>query len=170
MRSTVPCLSRRSVLRITTGCVAGALAAGTATACAASDPDREREPPDPLIAQAILARADAAAAQAAATVSADHAAALGVVAAERNAHADVLDAEVARAVGRYRDGSAPSSTAQPATPVAPASPLSVDQVRTRIGTAQRSAADLARIQSGYRAGLLGSISAACGAQLAVLLP
>jgi hypothetical protein len=42
-------------------------------------------------------------------------------------------------------------------------------LRDRITKSQQSAADLARTQSGYRAGLLASISAACATEAVVLL-
>ncbi len=158
------------MFRVATGSALGTLALAGAAGCAGGAGDRDGEPPDPLIAQAELARADAAAAQAAAVLLPDRATALGVVASERTAHADALSAEVTRAAGSYRDGSTPGSSPAALSPTPePAVPASLDALRDRIGAAQRSAADLARTQSAFRAGLLGSISAACGAQLAVLL-
>jgi hypothetical protein len=42
-------------------------------------------------------------------------------------------------------------------------------LRERLWHSKRDTADLARVQSDYRAGLLGSISAACAAQAGVVL-
>lgn len=95
---------------------------------------------------------------------------LTLIAAERTAHADALRAEVARLVGTYPDGSTPSSEATTTpTSVPAAPPASVDAVRAQLVTAQNSAAALARTLSDYRAGLLGSISAACAVHAGVLL-
>ncbi|MBY6385125.1 hypothetical protein EEB12_03095 [Rhodococcus sp. WS1] len=119
---------------------------------------------DQLTAQAERARSDAAAATAAIALAPDKSASLTTISAERTAHALELDAEIARAAG----GGA-TTTAPPSTSVANA-PTGVDTLRTSLNDSARSAADLARTMSGYRAGLLGSISASCSTQVAVLLP
>lgn len=166
-----PVFSRRSSFRLAGVAAVGVLGASTLAACSNDDPSQP-EPPDPLIAQENSARADAAAAQSAAAVAPDRAAVLTLIAAERTAHADALRAEVARLVGTYPDGSTPSSeataTATP-TPAPAAPPASVDAVRAQLVAAQNSAAALARTLSDYRAGLLGSISAACAVHAGVLL-
>lgn len=150
-------LSRRSAFRL-----AGVVATGAfVAACSADDADTV-PPVDPLIAHAELARGDAAAATAAIAVLADRAPALQLVAAERTAHAEALTKEVDRAAGT-------STTAVPTSPAAPADPPTLDAVRGRLGDSQRRAADLARTLSDYRAGLLGSISAACAVHAAVVL-
>ncbi|GAA5056152.1 hypothetical protein GCM10023318_33210 [Nocardia callitridis] len=156
------------------------LALGTAVGCAADDTVHD---PDPLAAQEILARADADAATAAITLEPQRHAALNAIATERTAHADALKAEIDRVIGVYGDGTTPvhrtrTATAPGAAPnpgatqassPAPDQPPSLAAVRARLTESQRSAADLAAGQSGYRAGLLASISAACAAEAGVLL-
>ena len=118
-----------------------------------------------------MAHHDAAAATAAMAVDPAAAPALQVVAAERTDHANALQAEVARAAGKYPDGSIPepdASTTSTATP-APSPPPDVNAVKADLAQSQRAASDLARTLSGYRAGLLGSISAACAVHQVVLL-
>lgn len=188
-RSIAPCTSgiplptpnRRSVLRLAGGGTVGLLALGALTGCATEDPIYD---PDPLAAQEILARADAAAATAAIALAPQRHAALNTIAAERIAHADALRTEINRVIGVYGDGTTPvhrtrTLSAEPSAPgaapgasgtsVPPTPPLSVDALRERLVRARTSAAELARTQSGYRAGLLASISAACAAQAGVLL-
>ncbi|WP_241665836.1 hypothetical protein [Prescottella subtropica] len=158
-----PVLSRRAALRAAGGAVLGASALVGATGCSDStSPDTPAEV-DALTAQAERARRDATNASAAIANAPDRAAALGVIAAERTAHADALDIEIARA------GGAPSSATATTTATVPAPPT-VEQMRADLAESQKEAAGLARTQSGYRAGLLGSISAACAAQQVVLLP
>lgn len=167
------------MLRVAAGGAAGALALGATAGCA----DDTVHEPDPLYEQETLARADAAAATAAVATDPARGAALSTVAAERTAHADALRAEIARVVGVYGDGTTPehrtrTPTALPAEPTVDpvtgaaggaGAPPSVPQVRDRLTRSRRSAADLARTQQGYRAGLLASISAACAAHAEVLL-
>ena len=162
-------LSRRSSFRLAGSAALGVL--GIA-ACSTDADSTEPGEVDPLIAQADLARRDATTATAAVATTPDRAPALNLVAAERTAHADALLAEIARAAGTYPDGSTspakPSAT--PTNPPPPEPPPNLDTVRGQLAESQRSAADLARTESAYRAGLLGSISAAVAAELAVLLP
>ena len=100
----------------------------------------------------------------------DRSAALDLVRVQRTAHADALDAEIARAAGTYPDGTTPTtSPSASAAPTAPAPPPTLDQLRAELAESQRSAADSARTLSGYRAGLSASISAACATYLAVVL-
>nr|WP_246098192.1 hypothetical protein [Rhodococcus spelaei] len=158
-------LSRRAALRVGAA-VLGLAAAGVTAGCAGSDGDDGPAEPDPLLIPANAARRDAAAATAAAALAPDRAGALAVVANERTAHADALEAEIARAAG----ATATSTTTGAPTTAPAAPPGTVDQLRTQLAESQRGAADLARRLDGYRAGLLGSISAAVAAQQAVLLP
>ncbi|RJO75286.1 hypothetical protein D5S18_15115 [Nocardia panacis] len=171
--------NRRSVLRLAGGAAAGALALGAVAGCGAEDVVHE---PDPLAAQEIAARADAQAATAAIAVAPQRHAALSAIAAERTQHAEALRAEINRVIGVYGDGTTPvhrTRTVEPAVEgaaapdtsqqTAPTQPQTVDAVRLRLTGSRRAAADLALTQSGYRAALLASISAACAAQTAVLL-
>lgn len=166
---TTPLLSRRSVIRL-----AGTAALGTAGAvllAGCTDSGETSEPEiDPLVAQADLARRDAATAAAVVTVAPERAEALAVVGSERTAHAEALDTEIARVAGTDPSASGTASTSTAAAPSgSAAAPPTLDQLRGELAQSQRSAADLARIQSGFRAGLLGSISAACATHTAVLL-
>jgi hypothetical protein len=160
-------LTRRTTLRLASASTIGVAALVVASACGRDD---ARAQPDPLIAHERTARADATSASAAIASFPDYAGALKTVAAERGSHADALHAEIARVAGVYSDGTVPADAADPATvtPVA-AVPATLGQLRDQISAAQRAAADAGRTLSGYRAGLLGSISAACAAQVAVLL-
>ena len=110
---------------------------------------------------------------AAIAVNPDHAGALQVVADQRSQHADALDAEVARAAGTYADGSTPTlasaSAATVSTSPAPVPALPLPQLRDRVAASQASAAALARTLTDHRAGMLGSISAACATYVGVLL-
>ena len=160
MPSPPPTVSRRRVLF---GAAALALLGSTAAACGSSPPPPEV---DELAAQLDRARADSQlATDAAATTPPPPAAqALTAVASERSAHAQVLSDEHVRMVGK--DGpttTATSTTAQPAT-----APTTNDVIAALRQSAD-SAGQLAAKQSGYRAGLLGSIAASCTAAYTVAL-
>lgn len=164
MISAVPTVSRREWLA---GSGLLALIAVTAGACG-----RAPEPPavDELESQQRLARRDselAAAAAVALTESglAGMAAALTQVATERAAHARVLTAEIARVAGTPE----PSSTEPSMTTSPPVPAPSVADVVTALRDAADSAGKLAAQSSGYRAGLLASIAAACTAAHTVAL-
>ncbi|WP_245746559.1 hypothetical protein [Nocardia altamirensis] len=172
-------LDRRSVLRLAGGGTIGVFALGAAAGCGADDTVYE---PDPLATHEVQARADAAAATAAIALAPQRHTALTVIASERTAHADALKAEMDRVIGVYGDGTTPvhrTRTNGPAasgpsavasgSAVPPTPPPSVDTLRAQLTKSRQSAADLARTQSGYRAGLLASISAACAVQAGVLL-
>lgn len=158
-------VGRRTAFRLAGGGALAVAAAGALSACAE---DHTPDTPDPLLAQEESARYDAAAATAAIATTPDRAGALQAIATQRTAHADALRTEIDRAIGVYGDGTTPSYRIAPTTPVITAPP-SVADLRTRLTTAQRSATDLAVQLSGYRAGLLGSISAACATHAGVLL-
>lgn len=81
-----------------------------------------------------------------------------MIADQRTAHADALDTEIAR----LTPPPTVSETAAAATGTAEPVPApALTDLSTALSDAGRSAADDARALSGYRAGLLGSISAAC---------
>ncbi|WP_336081596.1 hypothetical protein [Nocardia sp. SSK8] len=171
---------RRTLLRLTGATALAVPALGLLTSCAEDDTVHE---PDPLAAQEVLARADAAAAQAAIALAPQAQAALSTVAAERTAHADALRTEIDRVIGVYGDGTTPvhrtgavtvpgpDGATVPAAEVEAAAqqPGTVAQLREQLLRSQQSAAALARTESGYRAGLLASISAACASEAGVLL-
>ncbi|MFB7875309.1 hypothetical protein ACFC06_08645 [Nocardia sp. NPDC056064] len=171
---------RRTVFRLAGASVLAVPVVATLAACAEDDTVHA---PDPLAAQEVLARADAAAATAAIALAPQSSAALNTVATERTAHADALRAEIDRVIGVYGDGTTPvhrtgtvtvpgaDGARVPAAEVeaAAARPGTVAQLRDQLLRSQQSAAALARTESGYRAGLLASISAACATEAGVLL-
>ncbi len=125
---------------------------------------------DDLEAQRQLALRDSelAAAAAAALTDPDSkalAAALDQVSQERTEHARALAAEIARASKKTPDET--ETTTPGAAPDAPAPTAS--QVISALREAADSAGKLAVASSGYRAGLLASIAAACTASYAVAL-
>ena len=160
------CLDRRSVLRSAGGGAVALVALGAATACV----DKTPPAPDVLVTQEVSARTDAVWAKAAIAIAPEHTAALTTVAAQRTEHADALRTEIDRATGVYGDGTKPESATPPvAEPVAPAPPPDLATIRARLTDSQHSAAALAATLSGYRAGLLGSVSACCATHVAVVL-
>lgn len=157
-----PVFSRRQVL---SGGAALAVLGMTGSAC--SSPPA---PPavDELESQLNLARHDselatAAAAAAAAPVNA----ALTEVAAERTKHAEALATEIARLAVNPTSTTSQAATSTTSAPAAPPPTLS-DVINSLRGSAA-SASHLAMTSSGYRAGLLGSIAAACTASYSVAL-
>ncbi|WP_410869753.1 hypothetical protein [Nocardia sp. A7] len=174
---TLPTWRRRSLLRLV-----GASAIGIPALAACAEDDLVHAP-DPLAAQEVLARADAAAATAAIALAPQSSAALSTIATERTAHADALRTEIDRVIGVYGDGTTPvhrtgaltvpgpEGSPVPAAEVetAAAQPTTVARLRDQLVRSQQSAAALARTESGYRAGLLASISASCATQAGVLL-
>ncbi len=160
-------LSRRRMLALAL-VGASSVAVGSVTAaCGRSGPAG----PDPLEDQLKAARRDSEMATAAAKAAPPPAvAALTVIAAERTRHAEVLLEELSRAAGKpiptaSETSSAPSGSTAPTAKPGP--PPSVDAVAKALRESADSAAKLAPTLSGYRAGLLGSIAAACAASLAV---
>lgn len=159
-----PVLSRRQVLA---GGAALAVFGMTGSAC--SSPPA---PPavDELESQLKLAQHDselatAAAAAAAAAVNA----ALTEVAAERTKHAQALATEIARLAVNPTSTSSQTSSPTPTTSAAAAPPPTLSDVINSLRGSAASASHLAMTSSGYRAGLLGSIAAACTASYSVAL-
>ncbi|GAB2635984.1 hypothetical protein [Nocardia goodfellowii] len=171
--------TRRAAFRLAGGGALGALALGASTACG----EEPLQAPDPLAAQVSSAKADAAAATAAIALAPQKQSALTAIAAERTAHAEALQAEIDRVIGVYGDGTTPvprtraaatpSGAAAPGgttgTQAPPAAPMSLEQLGEQLGRSRQAAAELARALSGYRAGLLASISASCATEVGVLL-
>ncbi|MFD3591232.1 hypothetical protein ACFWU5_00785 [Nocardia sp. NPDC058640] len=177
---TVSTWPRRTMLRFA---AASAIGIPTVAALAACAEDDTVHAPDPLAAQEVLARADAAAATAAIALAPQSNTTLTTIAAERTAHADALRTEIDRVIGVYGDGTTPvrrtgaltvpgpDGSPVPATQVETTAqqPVTIAQLRDQLVRSQQSAATLAATESGYRAGLLASISAACATQAGVLL-
>jgi hypothetical protein len=139
-----------------------ALLGAAATACGEPAP---RPDVDALVAQRERARSDRELATAvAATAPPPAAKALNTVAEERTAHAHALTDELTRMNG------APLPTPTTTTPSRepPQAPTAKDVVAALRQSADAAGA-LAAQQSGYRAGLLGSIAAACTAANTVAL-
>lgn len=163
MPSTAPVVSRRRVL---VGGAAFAVLGAVATGCGKPPP-----PPraDDLKAQLELARHDSELAAAAATAAvAPMAAALTEVASERSRHAQALAKEITRIIGN----SATTSTETTSLTTSSAAPMpapSLADVVNALRYSGESAKQLAITSSGYRAGLLGSIAAACTAAYTVAL-
>ena len=151
-----------------------ALVAAAASACGSAE-----QGPDPLEAELAAARKDSELAAAAAKAALPAIApALSVVADERARHATALVEELARAAGKPTPTSSEPGAAAPASarldgatptaapsapPAPPGPPPSVQDVIVALRRSADSAATLAPTLSGYRAGLLGSIAAACTA-------
>jgi hypothetical protein len=161
-----PVFSRRRVLA---GGAALAVLGMTAPAC--SSPPA---PPgvDELESQLTRAQHDSELATAAAAAATDKpiSTALTEVASERARHAQALTAEIARlAVNPTTSASSQTSgpTSTTSAPAAPAPTLS--DVINSLRESAASASHLATTSSGYRAGLLGSIAAACTASYSVAL-
>ncbi|WP_197373665.1 hypothetical protein [Mycolicibacterium baixiangningiae] len=139
-----------------------AVLAVSAAACGSPPPPPEV---DELAAQLDRARADSRlAADAAATARPPLSQTLTAVAAERAAHAQALTDELTRLAGT----DAPTTTPSTST-AAPVRPPTARDVVAALRQSAESATDLAVQMSGYRAGLLGSIAAACTAAWQVAL-
>jgi len=124
--------------------------------------------PEPLEPELAAARSDAALAAAAADAAPALAPALRVIADERNRHAAALVEELARAAGKPTPaadspGATASATASATAAPSPNPPPGVREVADALRRSADSAAKLVPTLSGYRAGLLGSIAAACTA-------
>ncbi len=157
-----PVVNRRRVL---TGGVALAVLAIATPAC--SSPPA---PPavDELEAQLTLARQDSDLAAAAAAGAPEQVnRALKQVAAERAQHAQALTTEIKRLTPTSTSTTTTSPTTTASAAGTPPPPLA--DVVTSLKASADSARQLASIASGYRAGLLGSIAAACTASYTVAL-
>ena len=160
MPSAEPTVSRRRVLF---GAATLALLGAIAAACG-SPPSPEI---DDLVAQLELARSDSQLAGAAATTAPPQLArALTAVASERSAHARALEDEITRATGETPTQTQTTTTTSSAPP---AKPPTTKDVIGALRTSAKDAGELAAHLSGYRAGLLGSIAAACTAAYTVAL-
>ncbi|KUI25138.1 hypothetical protein AU196_07135 [Mycobacterium sp. IS-1742] len=159
MPSAPDILSRR---RLLAGAAALAVLSVSAAACGSAPPPPEV---DELAAQLERARADSRlATDAAAGARPPLKKTLTAVAAERDAHGRALADELVRLVGTE----APTATPSTST-AAPARPPTVRDVIGALRQSAESATGLAAQMSGYRAGLLGSIAAACTAAWQVAL-
>jgi hypothetical protein len=125
---------------------------------------------DELESQLKLARQDSELATAAAAGAAKPvSAALTEVASERAQHAQALTTEIARLAVKSTSTSSQTTSPTPTTSAAAAPPPALSDVINSLRASASSAAQLATTSSGYRAGLLGSIAAACTAAYTVAL-
>lgn len=180
-RTTGPTLDRRRVLRL-----ALALPAAAALVSGCSGVTARRKEPDPLVALADAARADAALAAAAVAADPGLSARIEPLRAARAEHAAALDAEVVR-VGGAPGAAAPTSVSPTAAPAAPptgsaqapaadgtappsatARVVTLAQVRDAVAASQRGAADLVPGLPAERVGLVASVAACCAAYAEVL--
>lgn len=170
-------LSRRELLlRGGGGLLALAVLGGSATGCGVDEPPE----PDPLEAELAAARRDSGlAAAAAAAAPAALRPALSEVAAERSRHATALVEELARAAGKptpteseteSAPGAAPSTAGSPSPGAPTGPPPGVRDVVAALKASAERAGRLTPTLSGYRAGLMGSIAAACTTTYTVGLP
>lgn len=160
--AAAPMLNRRRALTGGgRGLLALALVGTAAAACGPSGPSG----PDPLEAQLEAARRDSDLASAAAKAAAPWMVPpLNVIADERARHAAALVEELARAAGKPTPASTTSAAPASSAPGAnPAPPPTVQDVAIALRNSADSAAKLVPVLSGYRAGLVGSIAAACTA-------
>jgi hypothetical protein len=142
-----------------------ALAALGATAAACGKPP---PPPDldDLMTQLDMARSDSRLASDAATAANPAVRpALAAVSSERSKHAEALSDEIARLTGEPTTSSPTTTTTSIEQATTPTAKDVVAALRTSADSAAQTAAQL----SGYRAGLLGSISASCTAAYTVAL-
>ncbi len=125
---------------------------------------------DELESQLKLARHDSELAAAAAAAAAKPvSAALIEVANERAQHAQALGTEIARLAVHPTPTSSRTTSPTPTSSAAAAPPPSLSDVINSLRASAASASHLAITSSGYRAGLLGSIAAACTAAYSVAL-
>lgn len=166
MPTALPVLSRRRVL---VGAAAFALLSGTVTtACGSTPPVKDT---GALLDELERARDDSRlAGNAAVAAPPKLAAVLSVVAEQRAAHARALTDEITRITGEAPTTTAETPTSPPATSSpAPTPPPTAAEVVTALKKSAAGASLLAIQQSGYRAGLLGSIAASCTAAATVAL-
>jgi hypothetical protein len=129
-------------------------------ACAPTRP-AQAEAPDPLIALAAAARADAALAAAVIAATPDLAGRVGPLRDARTEHAVALEAEVARQAGTTSAPAAPR-------PTAAAGAATVDALRRSVGAAGDAAGQVAMTVDVRRVGLVASVAACCTTYAAVL--
>jgi len=153
-RSLTRALTRRSLL------VALLLAPPAVAGCAPSR-STQAEAPDPLVALAAAARADATLAAAVIAATPDLAGRVGPLRDARTEHAVALEAEVARQAGTTTAPAAPR-------PSAATGATTVDGLRRSIGAAGDAARQVALTADARRVGLVASVAACCTTYAAVL--
>lgn len=169
MPSALPTITRRRLLATALPAGMALTVLGSAAACAPPPPPPELAD---LVGQFERAHADSRLAGLAATTARPRIAPiLTTVASERAAHARALGDEITRLTGGQTPTtpSAPTSAAPTSTTSGAAPAPTVADVTAALQASAEDAARLAVKLSGYRAGLLGSIAAACTASYQVAL-
>lgn len=149
-------LSRRRVLA---ALALAPVALGAPAGCALGADDAEG--PDPLIALAEAARADAALAAALVAASPELADRVDPLVAARTEHAAALDAEITRL-------DPPDPAAAPPAPVPATAEVSLAALRSALAAAGTTAGEIALDLPVERVGLVASVSACCATYAAVL--
>jgi hypothetical protein len=134
-----------------------------ALAGCAPRPSAQAAAPDPLIALAAAARADAALAAAVIAATPGLAGRVGPVRDARTEHAAALEAEVARQAGTTAAPGTPRSSAAPASGAA-----TVDGLRRSVAAAAEAAGQVAMTADARRVGLVASVAACCTTYAAAL--
>ena len=129
--------------------------------------DRRTDRPDPLVALADAARADAALAAAAVAADPALAARIDPLREARTEHAAALDAEVVRMGGPSAVPTAAPPTAAPVTTTA-APAVTLARVREAVAASHVGAAELVENLPAERVGLVASVAACCAAYAGVL--
>ena len=129
--------------------------------------DRRTDRPDPLVALADAARADAALAAAAVAADPALAARIDPLREARTEHAAALDAEVVRMGGPSAVPTAAPPTAAPVTTTA-APAVTLAKVREAVAASHVGAAELVENLPAERVGLVASVAACCAAYAEVL--
>ena len=129
--------------------------------------DRRTDRPDPLVALAGAARADAALAAAAVAADPALAARIDPLREARTEHAAALDAEVVRMGGPSAVPTAAPPTAAPVTTTA-APAVTLARVREAVAASHVGAAELVENLPAERVGLVASVAACCAAYAEVL--
>ena len=152
--------------------------AATGLGACSTGPDRSTKAPDPLLALADAARADAELAAAAIAANPDLTARVEPLRAARTEHAVALDAEVVRAGGTPRSAAPTAAAAPPPSGEPAADPtvaptgitqtVSLARVREAVAASQRGAAQLVPDLPAERVGLVASVAACCATYAAVL--
>jgi len=158
-----PIVGRRRILQMALVLPAAATVLG-----GCSGVDRRATRPDPLIALADAARADAALAAAAVADTPALAARIDPLREARTEHAAAFDAEVVRMGGVSRTAVPPVATAAAPPPTGPAPPVTLAQVREAVKASQVGAAELVENLPAERVGLVASVAACCATYAALL--
>jgi len=156
--AAAPLVGRRRILQMALVLPA----AGTVLGGCSGLTNRPPERPDPLIALAAAARADAALAAAAVAADPSLSTRVDPLREARTEHAAALDAEVVRMGGAPRTaGAAPptGTTAPPAT---------LARVREAVAASHVGAAELVEKLPAERVGLVASVAACCATYAALL--